>query len=444
MTKSKKLRRWDVVDKRELSLATFTLGRTKAGEVRLEFLANGVCGSDNHMFHTGAVHSGHSGPHQPLTLGHELIARVTKTGSKVKDLEVGDIVAVEPGLPCGECANCLKGRYHCCPHTLYMGTPPQNGGLADEFHWPAKWCHKLPDELARDVELASLVEPLGACLQSIDLRNKNVPNRDDDEWTIITGTGAMALGVLALTKALYPDEKVMVIARSADKLEFAESIGADATLVLSQVNPTAIAAAVKEELEALIATDHFDQCTADDFKSADTKAGKRAMDKALEAVRKYRERGDEVASILPEIEKAAFMAASEVLVEENTAIFKEAQAIAGGFISSAYECTGDEKLLVTLINSRCMLANGGIIGLGCHYAVSFDIAMLRRFELSFQPVRRSRNQFPPTLKLLADNPDYFRRLIGGVVKFDDFGAFMAGEIEQTETGTGGPKTVVIR
>lgn len=444
MKEKKVLSRWDVVGKRELAKTEFTLGRIRPTELHLEFLANGCCGSDDHMFNTGAVHSGHCGPHEPLTLGHELIARVKRVGGKTSGFKAGDIVAVEPGLPCGKCPHCQKGRYHCCPKTLYMGTPPQSGGLADEFYWPAAWCHKVPDSISQDVQLASLAEPLAACLQSVDLREKIVVEKDEDEWSVITGTGPMALGVLAVLKALNPNEKVMVIARNKKALEFAKNFGADECLTLSQVNPSKIAAAVRGELEQLIETDHFDDSAAKDFKSARSKAGKRAMSAALEAVRNARGRGEETEVILTELYEAAYKAASKVLVEENTKVFKQAQNVAGGFINSVFECTGDEKLLVTLMNSRCMLANGAIIGLGCHYAVSFDIAMLRRFELAFQPVRRSCDKFPKTLELLAEKPDYFRQLVGGVVSFDDFGSYMSGDCEQTETGSGGPKTVVIK
>lgn len=444
MTKNTSLTRWDVTGKHELNLVNFKLGRIGRGDAHLEFLSNGVCGSDTHMFNTGAVHSGHCGPHEPLTLGHELIARVKRVGAGVTNLAVGDIVAVEPGLPCGKCPHCKKGRYHCCPNTKYMGTPPTSGGLADEFYWPAKWCHVLPESLASDVNLASLAEPLAACLQSYDLRNKIVVEKDDDEWSVITGTGAMALGVLAIIKAINPSEKVMVIGRSAKALAFAEKIGADATMALSQINPAKVAQAVRDELEDLVETDHFDQSAPGDFKSGKGKAGKRAMTAALAALRAARGRGEQTPTILTDVYDAAFNAANELLVEENTKVFKQAQKHAGGYINSVYECTGNETLLVTLMNSRCMLANGCIIGLGCHYGVSFDIAMLRRFELAFQPVRRSSNQFPPTLKLLSEKPDYFRQLIGGTVSFADFGAFMDGEPVAVETGTGGPKTVVVR
>jgi L-iditol 2-dehydrogenase len=437
------LRRWDVTGKMKCECVEHTLPALPADRVHLEFVCNGVCGSDTHMFRTGAVHSGHKGPHQPLTLGHELVGRVLAVGSDVTTLKAGDMVAVEPGLPCGTCPNCLKGRYHCCPKTLYMGTPPQNGGLADEFHWPATWCHLLPPSLAADPVLASLAEPVAACRQSWELRNKLV-DRADDEWTVVTGSGPMALGVVAVIKAMNPNEKVAVVARNAKALAFAKEFGADATFELSSINPTAVANDLAEELGELFKTDHFDNDETLDASFADSKVRLAAARAAREAVRVQRDRGSHMDEIQSIIKTAAFAAAVKAQIEENKAVFGAVQKMANGFVSSLFECTGDERLLETIIESRCMLANGAIIGLGCHYGVSFDVAMLRRFELSFQPVRRSCNQFPATIKLLDEQPDMFRKLVGGTVKFADFGGLMTGDVKETATGTGGPKTVVVK
>jgi len=437
------IRRWDVTGKKQIACVCHSLPELPADRVHLSFICNGVCGSDNHMFCTGAVHPGHKGEHQPLTLGHELIAKVLAVGSDVTSVAVGDVVAVEPGLPCGTCPNCVKGRYHCCPKALYMGTPPQNGGLADEFHWPATWCHKLPETLANEPVLASLTEPLAACLQSMQLRDKLVTDRADDEWTVVTGSGAMAFGVVAIIKALNPNEKVAVVARNAKALKFATQVGADATFQLSDVDPKAIAEAVTAELKDLFETDHFDK---DDtiFESFKSNPARLAAAKAARNAVQAGRQGKHQDAIVALMYDAALGAAIKVQIEENTAVFGRLQKMANGFVSSLIECTGDERLLETIIASRCMLANGAIIGLGCHYGVSFDVAMLRRFELSFQPVRRSCNKFPATIKLLAEKPENFRKLVGGTVKFDDFGKLMYGEITETSTGTGGPKTVVVK
>jgi len=442
MNNAKQLRRWDVTGKSQITCACHTLPELPADRVHIEFVCNGVCGSDTHMFCTGAVHPGHKGDHQPLTLGHELVGIIVSVGADVTNLKKGDMVAVEPGLPCKTCPNCLKGRYHCCPKTMYMGTPPQNGGLADEFHWPAEWCHKLSDKLAADPQLASLAEPLAACRQAWELRNKMVPERADDEWTVVTGSGAMALGTVAIIKAMNPNEKVAVVARNAKALAFAKDFGADAVFQLSDIDPKAIADEVVAELKELFKTDHFDndETIFESYTGARLAAARAARD----AVRQNRDKGTHQDEMESAMHRAAINAAIKAQVDENKAVFGRLKDMANGFVSSLIECTGDERLLETIIDARFMLANGTVIGLGCHYGVSIDIACLRRLELSFQPVRRSCNQFPATLKLLEENADLFRKLIGGTVAFADFGKLMNKEIKETSTGTGGPKTVVVR
>ncbi len=440
------LRRWDVVGPDQLKLVTFLPAELVIGddELLLEFETNGNCGSDDHMYHTGAKHPGHTGCHQPLTLGHELIARIKAMGKNVTGFKVGDLISVEPGKPCGTCPNCRKGHYHCCPSTRYMGTPPQNGGLADQFVWPAKWCHALPAELAADPVLASLVEPVAACRQSVILRNQKVVPAAD-EWTVVVGSGAMALGVLAVLKAMNPNEKVIVVARNHQALAFAKEFGADATLQLSAVDPKRVALRVTAGLKELFATDHFDNddvalgaFVGDPVLLAAAKA-------ARDAANAKRLDGGHEEELEATMYSAALAVAIKTQVDENKEVFKRVKELAEGFVSSVFECTGDGRLLEVMIGAQFMLANASLIGLGCHYGVSFDVAHLRRHETCFQPVRRSAHQFGPTLELLRSSPEMFRKLVGGTVPFAQFGEFMKGNKSVvTPTGTGGPKTVVVK
>ncbi len=46
-----------------------------------------------------------------MIIGHESSGVVLAVGSGVKHLDVGDRVALEPGVPCGSCEHCKSGRY---------------------------------------------------------------------------------------------------------------------------------------------------------------------------------------------------------------------------------------------------------------------------------------------------------------------------------------------
>jgi L-iditol 2-dehydrogenase len=57
-------------------------------------------------------------------------------------LNIGDRVAVEPGVPCGECFLCVDGRYNLCEDVKFSGVAPYHGTLQRYKVHPARWLHK--------------------------------------------------------------------------------------------------------------------------------------------------------------------------------------------------------------------------------------------------------------------------------------------------------------
>ena len=84
-------------------------------QVRLEYV--GVCGSDLHFYQEGRLANWEL--NGPLALGHEPGGVVTGIGEGVEGFRIGDRVALEPGVGCGKCRECLEGhhgeRSRCCP-----------------------------------------------------------------------------------------------------------------------------------------------------------------------------------------------------------------------------------------------------------------------------------------------------------------------------------------
>jgi len=68
---------------------------------------------------------------KPMVIGHECAGVIDEIGSEVKTLQVGDRVAVEPGISCGQCRLCKDGRYNLCREMKFFGSPPTNGALAN-------------------------------------------------------------------------------------------------------------------------------------------------------------------------------------------------------------------------------------------------------------------------------------------------------------------------
>lgn len=106
--------------------------------------ATGLCGSDLHYFNH--YRNGDILVQEPLTLGHESSGTVRAVGSQVTDLQVGDKVALEVGLPCMQCDLCREGRYNICKALRFRSSaksfPHFQGTLQERINHPAKFCHK--------------------------------------------------------------------------------------------------------------------------------------------------------------------------------------------------------------------------------------------------------------------------------------------------------------
>lgn len=129
------------------------------GELLLEVSAVGLCGSDRHWFTEGAI--GDARVDRPLVLGHELGATIA-AGPRA-----GQRVAVDPAIPCGACAVCLRGDDHLCPTGRFAGHGTTDGGLRTLLAWPERLVEPVPDWLP-DSDVA-LLEPLGVALHALDL-----------------------------------------------------------------------------------------------------------------------------------------------------------------------------------------------------------------------------------------------------------------------------------
>ena len=91
---------------RKMEFEQWPIPQIKDDEVLVKINHVGVCGSDLHFFEAGRI--GNWIVDSDLVLGHESGGTVVEVGSKVEHLKVGDRVALEPGVFCGECEMCKK------------------------------------------------------------------------------------------------------------------------------------------------------------------------------------------------------------------------------------------------------------------------------------------------------------------------------------------------
>lgn len=212
--------------------------------------STGLCGSDLHYY--SHYRNGDIQVRQPMTLGHESAGTVTAVGSGVTGLKPGDNVALEVGLPCGECKLCAEGRYNICRAMSFRSSaksfPHAQGTLQEQISHPAAYCHRLPDGVP--LELGALAEPLSVALHAGDRARL-----DPGATVLVLGAGAVGLLCCAVSKVLGA-RNVVVADINADRVRWAVDRGfADASVVVPMKRPDTIEAKLEfaREVAALVA-----------------------------------------------------------------------------------------------------------------------------------------------------------------------------------------------
>ncbi|KAK6853862.1 hypothetical protein PG995_010674 [Apiospora arundinis] len=162
------------------------------GQVLLHIKATGICGSDIHFWKAGRI--GTLVIEGDCILGHEASGIVLKCGEGVTNLQVGDRVAVEPGVPCEKCFLCQEGRYNLCDDVQFAGVYPYHGTLQRYKVHPAKWLYKIPDNVS--YAEAALLEPLSVVLHGVKTGGLSLGRP-----ALICGAGPIGLLALAAARA---------------------------------------------------------------------------------------------------------------------------------------------------------------------------------------------------------------------------------------------------
>ncbi len=200
---------------RDLRLEQRPVPRPGPREVLIEIRSVGVCGSDVHYYEHGCI--GDFVVAAPMILGHESSGVVRAVGSAVSRLEVGQRVALEPGVPCGHCQQCQTGRYNLCPDVRFFATPPVDGTLTRYVTLSEDYAHPLPAELSDDA--GAMIEPLSVAIWA-NRKAHTAPGAR----VLVTGAGP--IGVLcALVAQASGASGVTITDVNATRLTLAANLG---------------------------------------------------------------------------------------------------------------------------------------------------------------------------------------------------------------------------
>jgi NADPH2:quinone reductase len=155
-----------------------------AGEIVVAVRGCGICGTDRHILEEGLPTARY-----PLVPGHEPWGEVVAVspGSRAA---IGDLVAVDPSLHCGACAQCRRGRGNLCERWGAIGGT-ERGAWADYVAVPDRNAVVL--EEGYPLDCASLIEPVACAVRGM---KRLRPEAGQSAIVIGGGTMGLLLGTL--------------------------------------------------------------------------------------------------------------------------------------------------------------------------------------------------------------------------------------------------------
>ena len=190
----------------ELSVVERPQPERQAGDVKIRIRRVGLCGTDFHIFTGNQPYLNY-----PRVMGHELAGDVVEADPDSRFIP-GDLVTINPYLPCGDCVACRKSKANCCVNIRVMGVHI-DGGMTEYVCVPEHAVVKVPDLTA---EQAAMVEFLSIGAHAVR-RAALAP----EERVLVVGAGP--IGIAASLFARLAGVRVWIIDTSRQRLEFAKS-----------------------------------------------------------------------------------------------------------------------------------------------------------------------------------------------------------------------------
>lgn len=187
------------------------------GEVLVEVLAAGICGSDKSCLTHGDGFNRASQAlmgvdlldlDSPIVFGHEYVARIVAHGPETQQL-----------LPVGTRVVAMPMLLREAPVLLGFAGPETPGAYAERMVLSEALLIPVPDELP--TEIAALTEPMAVALRSV-----NRVEVGDNDVPLVLGCGPIGLAVIAIlrSRGLGP---IVAVDLSAERRDFAKIMGAD-------------------------------------------------------------------------------------------------------------------------------------------------------------------------------------------------------------------------
>jgi threonine dehydrogenase-like Zn-dependent dehydrogenase len=224
---------------KQMEVQVFDLPEIPADAGILRVLRAGICGADVPMYADSSK--------VPRILGHENVGIIERLGELAGErwgVKVGDYVALEEYLPCGNCTLCRAGEYRACESTNHwIGADALRYGSTRTTVWPGLWggysqfqyihpravMHKVPDGVPP--RLAAMALPLGNGYQWTVFDG----GASVGEVVVVQGPGQQGLACAVAAKAAGAKTVIVTgLARDERRLAVAKRLGADHTIMVDR------------------------------------------------------------------------------------------------------------------------------------------------------------------------------------------------------------------
>lgn len=196
-------------------------------DIEIEILYCGVCHSDLHT-----ARNDWGGTKYPAVPGHEIVGRITGTGSKVSKFKIGDLAAVGCMVDsCRHCKSCEQDLEQYCENGFvgtYNGKDKHSGnhtfgGYSEKIIVDEHFVLKVPENL----DLAGVAPLLCAGITTWSpLKHWNV---NANSTVAVIGLGGLGHMAIKLAKGLGAE--VTLFSRSTNKMDDAKKLGADNVVI---------------------------------------------------------------------------------------------------------------------------------------------------------------------------------------------------------------------
>ena len=162
----------------------------------------------------------------PRTPGCEIAGRIVAiagTPDGKNPWALGDRVAVQSNLFCGECEYCTRGAESFCLHNVMLGVQ-RDGGFAEKVAVPTRALVRLPD----NVDFATSAGLTLAGSTAMHMLTDRAPVRAGD-WVLVIG-GASGIGSAAIQIARHLGARVLSTGSTEAKRALARHLGAEAAV----------------------------------------------------------------------------------------------------------------------------------------------------------------------------------------------------------------------